>query len=126
MSVERHREAMNLAGEADLIRREGCVELALEFYRQAGIREASVYDGIPKERVRTRGIIAVSVVSCFWCAGDRKATEEYAQRYLESDLPEWAKKRMHEMLNSDSPYTSEPPPRAESRNQRSMGERAAK
>jgi tetratricopeptide (TPR) repeat protein len=99
MSVEAHRQAEQLLAQGERLEAEGRLDEARAIYLQAAQREAEVYDHLPADRTRTRGIIAVSVVSLYHRAGDSFEAIRHAHRYLaELGPPDFAQTQLFDLL----------------------------
>src|SRR5438445_5203490 len=71
---------------------------ARELYRQAGVEESAAFDDLSREKVRTRGITAVSAVSLFFKGHDYIAAERLARDYLGQELPTFATTQLGGLL----------------------------
>jgi hypothetical protein len=69
MSVKLHRQAEVLMGEAEILVSQGRPDDARVRWLEAARLEAEVFEQIPRDRGKTRGIIAVSAVALFRDAG---------------------------------------------------------
>jgi hypothetical protein len=69
VSVDAHRRAELLMGEADALVASGQREAAGHRYREAALAEWEAFQHLPEDRQKTRGIIAVSAVSLYFRAG---------------------------------------------------------
>lgn len=99
MSVDTHRQAEQLLAQAERLEAEGRQAEARVTYLQAAQREAEVFEQLPLVRTRTRGVIAVSVVSLYYRAGDSAEAIRRAHRYLaETGLPEFAQAQLFDLL----------------------------
>lgn len=94
----RHREAERLAVWAEQHTRDGAHDAARRCYLAAADREAMAFDAIPTDRVRTRGIIAVSAVALYLRAEAHQEGAERARHYLTLGLPEEAVAQIASML----------------------------
>lgn len=100
MSLEVHRQAEHLMGEADRMLVEGRTKEAARLNRQAAAVEARVVDLIPRERSRTRGAIAISSVALYRKAGALDDAVKQAELFLErDDLPEFARLDLRMLLD---------------------------
>jgi hypothetical protein len=100
MSLELHQKAEFLMARADQLAAEGNRVEASLAYRSAAFSEADALLRIPEDRVRTRGIIAVSTVALFRKAEAFREAIRYAHRYLGMDvLPEFAREELEELLD---------------------------
>jgi len=84
VSVKLHRQAEALMGEADILTANGQLEEARARWLDAAHLEAEVFAQIPKDRGKTRGIIAVSTVELFRRAGALDEAIRTAHAYLKS------------------------------------------
>jgi hypothetical protein len=115
MSVDIQRRVEALTAQAERLDAEGGHEEARHLYLEAAEQEAIVFDGIPLSRPRTRGIIAVSVVSLFWRAGALDEVVRKAQEYLATpELPGFARAQIAELLAGRDPAHPSVPTRASS------------
>src|SRR3954452_7944621 len=88
MSVKLHRQAEALMAEAEILVGQGKTDDARTRWLEAGRLEAEVFAQIPRERGKTRGIIAVSAVALFRDAGAIEKALNLADEYLTTgDLP---------------------------------------
>jgi hypothetical protein len=69
MSSLEHREAQELSARAELARLGGRLEEARNLYAQAADRELTGLQGLPADKPRSRGILAVSYASLLFKAG---------------------------------------------------------
>jgi hypothetical protein len=69
ISVNAHRQAEFLMGEAEALVSSGQREAAGRRYREAALAEWEAFRHLPVDRQKTRGIIAVSSVSLYYRAG---------------------------------------------------------
>lgn len=92
MSLDAHRQAEQLAGEADLLMARGQVAVARERYRAAADAEAAAFRTILPERPRTRGVLATSAVALYLKGDAVEAGLRLARQLLaiEPDLPDFA------------------------------------
>jgi hypothetical protein len=89
MSVMLHRQAEALMAEAELLVAKGCHPEARKRWLEAARFEAAAFEQIPRDRGKTRGIIAVSAVALFRDAGAFDEALRHADRYLMTgDLPD--------------------------------------
>src|SRR5262245_49563801 len=89
MSVQLHRQAEALMAEAELLVNAGRLDDAKSCWLDAGLLEAEVFAQIPRNRGKTRGIIAVSAVALLRDAGALDEASQLRRDYLENgDLPE--------------------------------------
>lgn len=99
MSLEVHRRAETLMAAADTAAAQGRHEDAQGLYREAANAEAEAYGLIPADRVRTRGVVAVSAVALFRKSGDPAEALRRAYLYLaEPDLHEAAREDLEDLL----------------------------
>src|SRR5438094_4123265 len=85
MSVDLHRDAERLLTEAEQARREGRSEDARKLIATAAEKEHAALQLVPSDRLRTRGILAVSSVSLLDQAGESAAALRRAFEYLSLD-----------------------------------------
>jgi hypothetical protein len=94
-----HREAELMMGLADQARAQSRPLDAVRFSRQAAELEAQVFDLLPLDRPKTRGITAISSVALYRRAGDLDQAIRQAQNFLApDDLPEFARLDLEEMI----------------------------
>jgi hypothetical protein len=82
MSMDLHREAERLMALADHASAEGDATAARARWADAAQAEALAFEAIPLDRVRTRGVIAASVVVLRMRAGDMAGAAHDARRFL--------------------------------------------
>jgi len=98
MSVDAHRHAERLMAEADRLNATGLHEAAKTMYLLAAEQEAEGFRQIPASRPRTRGIIAVGVISLFRNAEALEHAKDYADAYLAGeDLPDFAASQLRSL-----------------------------
>lgn len=68
VSVDAHRRAEVLMGQAEALVSSGQREAAGRLYHQAALAEREAFQHIPEDRQKTRGIVAVSTVSLYFRA----------------------------------------------------------
>src|SRR5256884_5648707 len=102
MSVEIHRQSEQLVAQAERLAADGGGDEAVRvLYLRAAVLEARAFDAVPRDRPRTRGIVAVSSVRLFMRAHDWRAALRQTHRCLaEDDLPEWAERELDELAAS--------------------------
>jgi hypothetical protein len=89
MSVRLHRQAEQLMAEAELLEGTGRLDDARTRWLEAAHIEAEVFRQIPKDRGKTRGIIAVSAVALFRRAGALDEAVRTGEAYLSTgQLPD--------------------------------------
>jgi hypothetical protein len=99
MSLELHRQAELLMGRADQMSVEGRARESADLNCQAAAIEAQVFDAIPLDRPRTRGVIAISSVALYRKAGALDQAVDQAESFLSrGDLPEFARLDLEEMI----------------------------
>lgn len=76
-SLSDHNDAMALGDRGDDCRRRGVLDAAAEYYLQAADSEQKALMAIPRERIRTRMIIARSLSWILW--RHRKVLREMAR-----------------------------------------------
>ncbi|MGI8550204.1 MAG: hypothetical protein ACR2PL_05290 [Dehalococcoidia bacterium] len=100
MSMQLHRKAESFMGQAEKLEREGRFEEARRLFQMAAEEEAAAFEHIPRERQKTRGIIAISVVSLRWRGGDLDLAIRDAYRYLSlPDLPAAAVEELEDLIS---------------------------
>ena len=82
MSVRLHRQAEQLMAEAELLEGAGRHDDARARWLDAARLEAECFDTIPRDRGKTRGIIAVSAVALFRRAGALDEAVRTGETYL--------------------------------------------
>jgi hypothetical protein len=82
MSVRLHRQAEALRAEAELLVSDRRLDEARARWLEAARLEAEVFARIPKDRGKTRGIIAVSAVALYRDAGALDEAIRTGQEYL--------------------------------------------
>jgi tetratricopeptide (TPR) repeat protein len=94
-----HREAEVLMGRADLARAQGRPQDAARFSREAAELESQVFDHLPPDRPKTRGIVAVSSVVLFREALDIDEAICHAERFLRlGSLSKAGRRDLEDML----------------------------
>src|SRR5437870_316491 len=97
MMRDPHREVEQLVDEAEALRTGRPAEAA-ERYRRAAALEDQAFALVPTEHTRTRGILAVSVVSLYWRAQAFADVVQQADRFLASmGLPAFARDKLISM-----------------------------
>lgn len=96
-----HSAAQDLSGRAALALREGRRKEASVLFLKAAELEQSALAQVPPDKIRTRGILAVSLASLYFKARDYAATERIAAAFLAiPDLLEPARLQLRELLES--------------------------
>src|ERR1035437_7517759 len=91
MSVDQHQRALQLADEADALAARGDALQAADLLRRAAESEDGVFSGVPAERAKTRGLVAISATSMLQRTGDLQAAAVLAKRYISTpELPAFA------------------------------------
>jgi hypothetical protein len=97
--LELHREAELFMGRADLARARNRPEEAAAHDRRAGELEAQVFDLLPLDRPKTRGITAISSVALFRKARMLDQAIRQAKTFLApGNLPDFARLDLEEMV----------------------------
>ena len=97
---QHHSRSEKLAADAEVASRSGDARRAEELYRQAAAAEAEAFDHLAIDKLRTRGITAVSAVALSYKARDYVAAARLAHRYLgTSELPPFAETQLQELLH---------------------------
>lgn len=97
--LELHREAEVMMGYADQARAQSRFLDAVKFDRQAAELEAQVFDLLPLDRPKTRGITAISSVALYRKAGALDEAIRQAEVCLRAgNLPEFARLDLEEMV----------------------------
>jgi hypothetical protein len=95
-----HTQSERLAAEAELARRSADPRQAEELYRQAASAEAQALEHVPSDKVRTRGITAISAVALWYKGREYARAERLAYHYLAAgELPRFAEAQLRELLN---------------------------
>lgn len=95
-----HDRSQELSSQASLLMQRGQVEEARQLYLQATSFESEALAQIAPEKPRTRGILAVSLVSQYYKATAYKDAEKTAYKLLsENSLPEFAREQLRELLS---------------------------
>ena len=76
---QHHSRSERLAAEAESATRAGDADRAKELYRQAAAEESAAFGHLSTEKIRSRGITAVSAVSLFYKGQDYEAAERLAR-----------------------------------------------
>ena len=93
-----HRESEKLAVVAEGAIREGLNGEARELYLKAAARELESLNAVGPDKVRTRGILAVSLVSLYYKAAAYQEAATTASRLLrETILPAFAREQLEEL-----------------------------
>lgn len=96
---EHHSRSEKLVAEAELLRRTGEHERAGEVYCNAAKEEAVAFDALSVEKVRTRGITAVSAVALFYKGHDYAGAERTAYHCLTAgSIPGFAEAELRNLL----------------------------
>lgn len=96
-----HRESEKLAIEAQLAARGRKHDLALDLYRKAADAERRALALLPKDKVRTRAITAVSAVALCFKAREYAAAEQIACEMLaDKSLPEFARTDLRNLVQA--------------------------
>lgn len=97
---QHHSLSETLAAAAEEANRMGNIQGAEELYRRAAVAEVEAFDHLTIEKVRTRGITAVSAVALWYKGHDYVSAERLAHRYLSTlDLPSFAEAQLRELLH---------------------------
>lgn len=101
MVSDAHSAAQDLSGRAALALREGHRKEAEDLFLKAADLEQRALAQVPPEKIRTRGILAVSLASLYFKAHDYAAAERVAAAFLAiPDLLEPARLQLRELLES--------------------------
>ena len=98
--LKHHREAEQLASEAELCWREGRQEAARQLYLRAANAESQAITALDHSKTRTLGISAVSAASLYYKAREYSRAEEVAARSLPDQIPVFAKDQLRALLQS--------------------------
>jgi hypothetical protein len=94
-----HREAELFMGRADFARAQNKLDEAAAHDRRAAELEAQVFDMLPLDRPRTRGVTAISSVALYRMAGALTEATRQAETFLApGNLPEVARLDLEEMI----------------------------
>lgn len=96
---EHHSRSEKLAVEAEMAMRAGDGKRARELYIQAAAEELAAFEFLSADKIRTRGITAVSVVSLYFKGQDYSSAERLAQNYLRFQLPKFAESQLGHLLD---------------------------
>lgn len=97
--ADHHRTSEKAAERAELTRRTGDPQRALELYREAAAAERRALDELPEGKPRTLGITAVSAVALAYKGRDFAGAEKLAHQLLVSaPLPDFAAAQLRELL----------------------------
>lgn len=100
MSLDLHRQAEVLMGTGDDLAAQGKRGQAADAYARAARLEIDAYHSIPAERVRTRGIVAVSAVSLLRKAGILAEAARNAHLFLaDESLAEGSRGELERLLD---------------------------
>jgi superfamily II DNA or RNA helicase len=105
---QHHSRSERLAAEAESATRAGDADRAKELYRQAAAEESAAFGYLSTEKIRSRGITAVSAVSLFYKGQDYEAAERLARDYLGQRLPAFAESQMSDLLGRISEHGRQP------------------
>ena len=95
-----HSRSEKLAADAEVAIRAGHGPQAEQLFRQAAAAEAEAFDHLASDKLRTRGITAVSAVALWYKARDYVAAERLAHHYLAAlELPPFADNQLRELLH---------------------------
>ncbi|HYH01242.1 MAG TPA: hypothetical protein VD837_19100 [Terriglobales bacterium] len=101
MANRHHDESQRLAAQAAALLREGSRQEALALFKQSAALEQQAYAEVPPDRVRTRGILAVSFVALLYKAREYEQAETAIYRLLSTrDLPESASVQLKDLLST--------------------------
>lgn len=99
MPIEHHTKSEALASEAELAVRAGDRGRAIKLYARAAGYELQALNGIPEQKARTRGILAVSAASLYYKAREWDAAEQVIFRFLsETGLASKFRQDLRELL----------------------------
>jgi hypothetical protein len=105
MSSAAHQEAQILSAAAALAMEEGRIAEARTKYAEAAVFEERALRDVAPDKVRTRGILAVSHASILFKSGQIDATERACFRYLgPADLPASAEHHLRTLLRMVDEY----------------------
>ena len=105
---QHHSRSESLAAEAEMARRAGDTDRARDLYLQAAAEESAAYGHLSTEKIRSRGITAVSAVSLFFKGQDYEAAERLARDYLGERLPAFAESQLGDLLGRISERGEQP------------------
>jgi hypothetical protein len=98
---EHHSISEKLAIEAETASRVGETSRAQNLYRQAAAEEAAAFEDLRDDKLRTRGITAVSAAALWYKGRDYLTAELLAHRYLTlSSLPQFAVSQLRHLLQA--------------------------
>src|SRR4051812_31059866 len=97
--MERHQEAERFMVLGDRALSLGAIAEGRAYFQAAAEAEAEVYNLVPVDRERTRGITALSVVNLFRQAGQPKEASIRAHGYLaDRSLVAWARSDLEDLI----------------------------
>src|SRR5262245_57724175 len=101
MSSPEHQQAQDLAAQAGLLAQAGRGSEAVLLYQRAADWERKALQQIAPERVRTRGILAVSLAALLYKARALVEAETTICSFLaQSDLPAATRAELRELLRA--------------------------
>jgi tetratricopeptide (TPR) repeat protein len=96
-----HRQAEACAAEAELLSRRGDLREAAELYRRAASAERQALALVPRDQVRTRSVLAVSLASLLYKSEAFAEAERTITSLLESEaLLPWAREELSDLLEA--------------------------
>lgn len=99
--AELHSESERLAIQAEFARKSRNFSLSAELYKRAAELEQKAFYQLDAEKVRTKGITAVSAVALWFKAGDYAAAEQLAHAMLaDSSMPEFAREGLRNLVQA--------------------------
>lgn len=103
--AEHHALSERYATEAELRTRRGDGAGAKALYRQAALAEARALEALPRDKLKTLGITAVSTAALWFKAGDYEAARQVATEYLAvPTMPTFALAQLRELLQTIDKY----------------------
>lgn len=101
MSLDSHRDAEQLASQADLLLAKGRISEARSLYQLAAKMEGDAFAATSPERPRTRGVLATGAVALFLKADAAEVGLRFARRLLasEPELPEFAIRDIEDLVD---------------------------
>jgi hypothetical protein len=96
---EHHRQSSQFASQAQVLKWQGEVETAKQYYALAAAAEAQALTALEPSKARTLGITAVSAVALWFKAQEFPKAKQLAYQWLASQqLPTFAVIQLEEIL----------------------------
>lgn len=97
--IRLHHQSENLAFEADQLSLEDNMEEAERLYNQASILEEKALNIVPFDKIRTRGILIINMVTLAYKAGNLSRLKSLAEYWLQEDIPSFVKDSLEDILD---------------------------